>query len=372
MRHDDLIRGLADARPRHLDPARPVPEETRCRELARAKADSRTRDDEPRVAARLRRRLARPLWTAGLACGVAAAVAAVTLVARPPGGPAGADTAANGPHGPSHVLLAAAGRVEQTDVQAGDYWYREEHDGALVPVPGEHYRVDVRSVRKTWFENGTRRQWTRVRDLGARPAGEEDERRWRAAGAPRRWDLGQGGPDATWKGRGLISSDAPGGKVDSFRGPVRLDLSDLPTLPDRPDRLGERLYVLVDEHFNAPDKIMDRLVEGTVERVALSLPVTPQVRAAAYRLLAERPGVRDLGAVTDHAGRPGYGVALPGPHGRKERHLIFDRKTGRPLGTEMFEVRDDGEPGRLLSYRTVTDMRWTDEAPGFDSGADRG
>jgi len=371
MRHDDLMRGLAGARPRHLDPDRPVPEETRRAELARLTADSAAGDATPR-ALRPRRRWTRPVWTAGLACGVAAAVAAVTLVARPPGGTVDADTASNGPQTPSHVLLAAAERVESTNVPTGDYWYREEHDGALVPVPGEHYRVDVRSVRRTWFENGTRRQWTRIRDLGARPAGEDDERRWRAAGAPRRWDLGQGGPDATWEGRGLISSDAPGGKVDSFRGPVRLDLSDLPTLPDRPDRLRERLYTLVDEHFNAPERMMDRLVDGTVERVALSLPVTPQVRAAAYRLLAGQSGVRDLGEVTDHAGRPGYGVALPDPDGEQERHLIFGRKTGRPLGTEMYEVGDDGAPGRLLAYRTVTEMRWTNEAPGFDSGADRG
>ncbi len=369
MRHDDLIRRLTDARPRHLDHARPVPEETRRSEPARIMADSRAGDEAPRAAGGFHRRL-RPVWTAGLACGVAA-VAAVTLVARPPG-PAGPDTAADRPHGPSRVLLVAAERVEKSPRTTGTYWFTEVHQGRIEDVPGGDYRVDVRTVEKRWIRHGTSRQWSRTWDVGTRPATEADEKRWLAAGSPRSWHLGEDWPPgpATWRGRGLTGSDAPGGPGDRSDGPVQLDLADVQSLPTRPDLLRARLRVLVEEKFNAPEKVRDRLIADAVEKVAMTLPVSPEVRAAAYRLLAELPDVRDLGKVTDHAGRPAYGVALPGPRGERERRLFFDRKTGRPLGT-AFVALHGRHPDRVTAYSTFTAMHWTDEAPGFDASSDR-
>ena len=54
----------------------------------------------------------------------------------------------------------------------------------------------------------------------------------------------------------------------------------------------------------------------------LDYPVSTAVRAAAFRLLADMPGVRTLGQVTDPLERQGVAVAIPYP--REELRVIFD------------------------------------------------
>jgi hypothetical protein len=44
------------------------------------------------------------------------------------------------------------------------------------------------------------------------------------------------------------------------------------------------------------------------EFLVMKLPVTPQLRGAAYRMLAGLDGVRSVGPVTDRRGRAGTGV----------------------------------------------------------------
>ncbi|GLX02057.1 hypothetical protein [Microtetraspora sp. NBRC 16547] len=59
-------------------------------------------------------------------------------------------------------------------------------------------------------------------------------------------------------------------------------------------------------------------------------------------LLAQVPGIRSLGSVTDPLGRRGEAVALPdgAPGGSvTERHLVVDTATGHLLATETVLVR---------------------------------
>lgn len=55
----------------------------------------------------------------------------------------------------------------------------------------------------------------------------------------------------------------------------------------------------------------------------------PAARAKLLRAVGVIPGIQLLGAVHDHAGRPGVGFSLPS-HGE----LIFDAKTGQLLGEQ--------------------------------------
>jgi hypothetical protein len=116
--------------------------------------------------------------------------------------------------------------------------------------------------------------------------------------------------------------------------------------------------------------VLDRIVVNSAIELATSLPSSPALRAAAYRLLAAEPGVRSLGDVKDHTGRAGHAVALPSPYASApELRLIFDKSTGMPLGTETVATRsgDGAREGETLSYTTITSMQWTDEAPPFDT-----
>ncbi|MBL3666514.1 CU044_5270 family protein, partial [Streptomyces sp. M2CJ-2] len=334
------------------------------------------------------------------AAAVAAAALAATAAGPPPGdGPrpeAGAPATA---FSESRILLAAAAAVEKTEATSGAYWYQETRTGSLRRVPGKDYTIEVRQEFKSWLTKGTGkrdRRWSLHIDAGARPATPADEQAWRADGSPKRWDMTDYSPAArralqrewernrhddgpppelqpeivTWDGRGEVAGDAPGGISDGGPGGAEIGLAELESLPTDPERLRERLEQIVEEQYNGPPHIQQMLLGMTAESLALELPVSPQLRAAAYRVRASLPGVRDVGEVTDRSGRPGYAVELrnPRPGGEGKRRLIFDRETGLPLSGESYatSARDGYRPGELVSYTTYTAMRWTDQAPPFD------
>ncbi|MGW2108328.1 CU044_5270 family protein [Streptomyces sp. NPDC001948] len=358
---NDILHRLTAARPAHLDPDRPMPSAVREEELA-------TFTSRPR-ATRTARTTARPrragrALVPGLALATAAAVAAVVISDTVPEKPGPAPSATSGSG--SQILLAAASHVEQQPAGSGTYWYVEEHIGSLHKVPGKSYTVAARTEHRYWTAAAENKQWSQSLDLGARPATKADEAAWKADGSPTSWNLE--GETLTYAGKGEIQHDAPGGTGDIVpMGDLPLRL--LATLPTDEQALRKRLFTLVDKDYNAPKKILDGIVVDTAVRLATTLPSTPALRAAAYRLLAAEPGVRSLGDVKDHTGRTGYAVALPSPHGPVELRLIFDKSTGMPLGTEMVATRggDGVSKGELRDYTTITSMKWTEKSPPFDT-----
>ncbi|CAL9342504.1 hypothetical protein SUDANB176_00300 [Streptomyces sp. enrichment culture] len=398
MKHDDLMRRLADARPGHLDLDRPVDPEVRRTELQGVMR--RIREPQAALVKRGRSRVGvRPAWSVALA-GAAAVTAAALVVttAGPPGeGPRPEAGAPAADFSESRILLAAASDVEKTEATSGAYWYQEKHTGSLRRVPGKGYTLDVRHESRTWLTKGTGtrdRRWTLHIDAGARPATQADKEAWRADGSPKRWDLtdyGQARRDlrrernkpgrddmpltprpeiVTWDGTGELAGDAPGGRADTVSAGAEINLTELQSLPVDPDRLRKRLEQIVDEQYNAPQHILQELLGQTAENLAVELPVSPQLRAAAYRVRASLPGVRDIGEVTDRSGRPGYAVEIKSlrPGAENKRRLILDKETGLPLSEEWYatSARDGHRPGELTGYTTFTAMRWTDQAPPFD------
>lgn len=361
---NDVLQRLAAARPAHLDPDLPTPSQVRQEELATFMSLPRgTRRD--RAAARTRR-VPYPLLS-GLALATATAVAAVVITgtASEQPGPAPSATLGSG----SQVLLAAASHVEQRPAGSGKYWYVEEEFADRYKVPGKTYSIDVRGEQRWWTATAGNKYWSQSLDTGARPSTKADEAAWKADGSPRSWDLGNDADEIyTYAGKGEFDHDAPGGSADSVpMGEVPLRL--LPTLPTDAKALRKRLFELVDKHYNGPKRILDRIVVEDAVQLATTLPSTPALRAAAYRLLAAEPGVRSLGDVKDHTGRTGYAVALTAEHAPGiELRLIFDKSTGMPLGEETVATRsgDGRKKGDLLNYTTFT-MKWTNEAPPFNT-----
>ncbi|MFF7260760.1 CU044_5270 family protein [Streptomyces sp. NPDC008159] len=362
---NDVLHRLTTARPAHLDPGLPTPSSVRDEELATVMSGPRA-PLGARVTVRSRR-WGRPLLS-GLALATATAVVALVVTDTAPENPAPPSSAAS--ESGARILLAAASHVERQPVGSGRYWYVEEHMGSFHKVPGEDYTLDVRSEQRYWTSTDKNTYWSQYLDSGARPATKADEAAWRADGSPRSWKLSDAHDETvTYAGKGEIEHDAPGGKADS--GPYgEVPLRLLPTLPTDAKALRERLFALVDKDYNGPKRVLDRIVVNSAIELATSLPSSPALRAAAYRLLAAEPGVRSLGDVEDHTGRPGHAVALPSPFASApELRLIFDRSTGMPLGTETVATRsgDGAREGETLSYKTITSMKWTDEAPPFDT-----
>ncbi|MER5633257.1 CU044_5270 family protein [Streptomyces nitrosporeus] len=362
---DDIMDRLAAARPAALDPAAPVPPEVRQRELHRAMSGLGNR---PAAPGRARRGIRRPAWTVSAGLATAAVVASVVLTAP---GSTGDGAPASGASG-RQVLVAAATDVEQQPQEArGRYWHEVTRSGAATEVPGKGYTLTARWQEQVWLASGSDRRWSRHTDLGARPAGPRDEAVWREQGAPRSWTVD--GTRLSYEGRGVTQEDAPGGATDQgVLGGLPVSLMD--ELSSDEKVLREQLRAHLDERYNAPERHLDALVVDAAVQVAMHMPVTPGVRAAAYRLLAGEPDIRALGDVTTPEGRTGRGVGLSSDRAPgTEIQLVFDRGTGAPIGEQRVLTKElDGQPeGTVLDYTTVIAARWTDTAPPFTGDRSR-
>ncbi|MEU4834678.1 hypothetical protein [Streptosporangium sp. NPDC023615] len=114
---------------------------------------------------------------------------------------------------------------------------------------------------------------------------------------------------------------------------------------------------------------MDRLVRAACMDIISTLPVSPEARASAYRVLASLPGMRAEGEVTDPLGRRGQALgyrAEVGPGVFSDFRLVVDPGNGLPLTkiqTYVTRLADGRqvEISHSTSYRTIG---WTDERPG--------
>ncbi|GAA3241958.1 hypothetical protein GCM10020216_068250 [Nonomuraea helvata] len=90
-------------------------------------------------------------------------------------------------------------------------------------------------------------------------------------------------------------------------------------------------------------------------------PVSPQVRAASYRILADLPGVRSLGELTDPLGRKGQAFTRTGEgsEGVATSRIVIDPVSGLPLAKEEYE----GADGHRTSYIAVRAIGPTDAPP---------
>ncbi|MFG1617651.1 CU044_5270 family protein [Nonomuraea wenchangensis] len=382
---------LRAARPAHLGD-RPVDERTRAAELAYAMS-------RPRQGERRRRPAFRPAWGLALAGGAAAAVTAAAVVlpgggaTPPPRAPAVAETG-HAPAGTENgtavtrkthlsareVLLAAAANAGRQAEATGDWWHTATVSRTLFTVAGGGYRVESRSRDEMWTPRAPGgQQWSRGRSLGAAPATEADRQAWEAAGSPAEFEIKMPGK------RGSLSMPAAPGKVRIDHSPLvdgdkvfwlgrNVTMKDLRGLPDEPEALRAWLLRSYEGHDTesagvpmASDVWLFKVSAGLIN----DMPVTPQVRGAAFRMLAGLDTVEVTEDVTDAEGRTGTAVSIEervkGGAVLRNR-LVFDEATGRGLANENVVVEPGGlqaglEPGSVFSSVAVLEAGWTDTAP---------
>jgi hypothetical protein len=367
---DDLLHVLAQARPDELDA--PVDPATRDAELARAMRGA------PAPAPRRR---FRPVW--GLAAAATAVVATAAFVALPddPGPPPTATPSAPERLDAKAVLLAAANTVTR-DAKPRHlaYWHTSMIHRTAYRVAGGYTFVQDRR-EDVWTPFDVHRKIViETTVLGARPATPQDEAAWRRAGSPAtvRFQTGtrklKGGTLSTKPKPPQRSSSAltDGDKV--FWLGRNVSVADLLALPGDPAKLRASLLRWYDGHGTessstkmASDTWLFTVATALVNGV---MPVTPQVRAAAYRMLSALPSVRSLGAVKDPAGRHGVAIAFTErtPNGVVEHRLVIDKATGNALA-EVLVIRTPGgvnavlPAGTTLSATTVLTSAWTDAGP---------
>ncbi|MGI5329347.1 CU044_5270 family protein [Actinomadura nitritigenes] len=374
MNEIDLVREF-------LGRPRPTGEETDAalahvqREIARGAGPQRSRG----LAAGSRR-----LWAGGFgltAVAAAVAVAVAVLGASPDTGPHRSTTP---PPAARTVLLAAAQSAERQDDTMRGYW----HDTSVsrlyyrLHAPTGDYTVTWTRRFEGWTPSSpTGRGCGRQQDLGTRPAGSADQAAWRRAGSPATFTIPMDRKEFAPMTRKLAAGPPttmcrplpPDGTIFSLGGNVTM--KDLRALPADPDRLKRLLLQRFgrsgrDTEPLTRNKTGDSWMFSVARDIILTMPVTPRVRAAAFRMIADLPTVRTIGPVRDAEGRQGTAVAIDEhtSDGDLEHRLIIDQASGTALAYEQVVLRPAGKnagraPGSLINSVVTLTSGWTDIAP---------
>ncbi|GAA0995405.1 CU044_5270 family protein [Acrocarpospora macrocephala] len=356
---------LRTARPAHLGDV-PVDPRTRQTELSYAFAQVRSAP----------RRNLKPIWGLGLA-GAAAAATAVAVFSSGIG-------AGTVPRAPSTIqaeappveisakqlLLVAATSAESQPAPTGKYWHIKSQSRSLLGVEGG-YAMASESQGETWTTDG--RQWSTSQSLGLKPATDADRAAWEAAGSPSTMTITGGKQITTAAGKPY--SSRYNNKYIYWLG-HNVTLADLRALPSDEAELKASILKYYEGHDTESNLPMSE--DAWLFRVASGLvidgPVSPQVRAAAFRMLAALPSVTSLGQVTDSTGRPGTAIAIEtdsqikvgDPNkGILQERVIIDEKSGRALARESVVIKPGGfqaglKAGTIANAYTIIESDWTD------------
>ncbi|MFE0632568.1 CU044_5270 family protein [Streptomyces sp. NPDC058864] len=386
----DVLKVLADARPDELDPSRLVDPVRQRQDLARIVAGA-TDGRAARFLAPRRRNAFRPLGAAALAAVAASVVVVSTLdwqeptgrpAAKPPSS-AGTDAPAGSPdlRVDGHMELLSAARQAETSVAEGTYWQTTTRSENVDVAGDEGNLFAVRSVSTDEWSVGVRPGTASLEVSGldsvTEPRTAADRARWQSAGSPRTVEFEVGKKSGTGR---LVTVMGTGRRPMVMRtnvddkiyavGPNNVTYKNLRALPSTSAELRRHL-----DRLYAQDSGAD---SGTSARSAwmlrqagnlVTMPVKPAVRAAAYRVMADLPGVRVTGRVTDPLGREGVGVDFPiayrGPLGTTRERLIVDPSTGAMLSDVLVLVEPSARAkeaglgaGTTVNYNATTKMSW--------------
>jgi hypothetical protein len=365
---------------------------------------------------RRRMRLLLPVAAAALAVSAGITVGVSVLSPGSPAPPGARDrpgstrTPDTGPLKPDHrsaqelLLVAAEQTLHQTDPGSGRYWLSSWEEGQLLQVgrKGAEYAVMGRYANSQWFPARDSYTVFESRWAGAAPASAADEAAWKRAGSPSSWPIDQGpgcppDPNKNYTAEAAKTSqvsrsdDGAGAGGRGEHSPAKepspfrvlgeyLTADQVRALPADPAALKQWLIGVI-QRRNLPHGTAVELGESLfvgVQNLLFFNPVTPQVRAAAYKVLAGMPGVTSLGAVKDGAGRNGVAVAVTSNDTAEEQRadsggpyavsIVFSPDTGDTLSFETRVLKPADylswvPKGALFSYRAVTQAGWTDDEP---------
>jgi len=306
-------------------------------------------------------------WAFAGAVPVMAAATALVLIGGQP-----TTTTPPEPKSPREVLLAAATNVRKT-TSTGRYFVTKTETGYVFPARG--YDVLGRRYTEDWEPRSAQdRPWGVMQHLGAAPFGPGSEAAWHVDGSPTVWTIpgDNKNPEATTVtaaagprtnfGRVMVQYKN-GGSTNVARtfvlGGKVMSAETMAALPT--DAAGLRAWLT--ERYNAdPDPSIshrDRLIDDALHLIA-DLPVTAQVRSAAYRMLAELDTSQLLPNATDQHGRTGSAVTFPVKYedGVTTLRVIFNEHSGDVLSIEQLTAA-----GKLRGYTLMVSSGWTDEQP---------
>ncbi|HEY1920812.1 MAG TPA: hypothetical protein VGH27_35025 [Streptosporangiaceae bacterium] len=299
------------------------------------------------------------------------------------------------------ALLTAAGTVGQASAAAfGRYWVTSSTVGNFIQVgpAARPYVIMEKSGNQIWTARSPADMSNNYEQpLSVQLASAADRAAWRHDGSPTAWPIseefsfadpvGPYGPSgAGWPvvaGRGKLNNYF--GQTDPqpfLVGHRFMSAQQVLALPADPGKLKALLVGRADQGSGGLAAFLFQVTPQI-----LTMPVTPAVRSALYRMLASLPGVQNLGQVRDVAGQVGDAVAITGHYThcaqwatlKDQVHwtfasctiqdrLVINPATGMPLAQEMRMLslppgQSWSAPGGLLSYELLSPPHWTNTAP---------
>ncbi|SEG89668.1 hypothetical protein SAMN04489712_12421 [Thermomonospora echinospora] len=294
------------------------------------------------------------------------------------------------------ILLAAADSAEKE--QPGRYWRLHTTYADTYRVKAGYNVEGNRWESDRWMARSKDEPDHNFdRDLPSRPQTPADEAAWRRAGSPKTWKVISSGRPYTlttestgWRSA-TISAEQKRRRDDracgdgSPAGPQGCNPMLGPSTEERvltdpglfrkshAELRAKRVRALVESEPHLEKEAAARFDLPIISLFLTTRPASPQVRAAAFRLLADTPGIRSIGTVTDRAGRRGIGLAAratkdDGGGTVYDEVLILEPKTYRILGEQQMIVKAAGPyrgmaPGTVLSHTVVHHAGWTDAKP---------
>ncbi|MEU7823622.1 CU044_5270 family protein [Catellatospora sp. NPDC049133] len=300
----------------------------------------------------------------------------------PPGvdSTAPASAAAPAPQTARQFFLVAAERTEAGAATGGRYWVLSKETAQPLRVGPAARPYNIRyGVEIAYWDTMSTAYGSKAlkRIAGAAPITAADIAAWEADGSPTQWPIVDGkiiltpdpGPWRPTLGRpeprdsrngtpALPTYELAGGQVT---------LAQLKALPVEPRALRHKLSDMLGR--SEVQIANDHTLFEAAKQLVSDLPVSPQVRAAAYRVLADVKGATVLGTVQDQHGRTGTAVGFvrKDDAGRwAQTRLIVDLTTGKALAEEIWDLGAGRKPaatGTLRSSDLVVRAEFTDEDP---------
>ncbi|SEU39313.1 hypothetical protein [Nonomuraea wenchangensis] len=254
----------------------------------------------------------------------------------------------------------------------GAYW----HSRSLMTLThpwrfgsrSDPYALVQRRVSESW-QAPDGRTWFGFRELGALPKSAADKKAWQRDGSPSKWSESIDGKTVKLSATPAKGSMNPvRGQNQFFLGGQNLTYDEVQRLPADPGTLKDWLR-RAGQVGRVPSDALDGWVAGTLPELLHALPVTKEVRTAAYQALLTMPDVRTDGVAKDAMGRSGAVVLIERKaEGTKSKstsrtRLIVD--TGRMvLLSRAQKALDDGKqvPGKDSS-ETLVEVGWTNTPP---------
>ncbi|GII58799.1 hypothetical protein Pth03_71880 [Planotetraspora thailandica] len=312
-----------------------------------------------------------------------AAAAAVGVAAVGIGSGSGTAPVAGRELSARSILLAAADQAAAEP--AGRFWRLHMISGSGGRVDGADYTIFSPGEFDGWQSaSDSETDVTYQRDLASYPATAADKAAWQRAGSPTSFKVRNNADfityttsDGQWTERRVTS------KVKKYSAEelkqlcaraeaaakcppsARMSWAEKEKIASDPQRFEELLFPPT-----APGKSpANKLAQGF--DFLIEQPASPQIRAKAFRVLADLPGVRSVGTVKSLDGRTGIGIAAEGnmidDSGAKfEYRVILDPETYTVIGDKETVV--DGSyrglgPGSVLFEQGVMQAGWTTDDP---------